>query len=153
MPTLKHKLAQTQFPRRGFSLLEVAAAAVLVAAITAPSLSVMRDALAKSRELHRQNLLANYAVRILEDQSGLVATNWINESISGDFASDGHPSIRYAGTKSDAVIDGGIVNQLMHIQITVFDDSDDDDTLDSNELRVDYRTKVAKLNSYENEPL
>jgi len=152
MKVCKQRLAGKSLPRRGFSLLEMVAAAVLMTSILAPSLAVMRDSMAKSRDLHRRNLLANYAVRILEDQSALVATNWVNETIAGNFSSDGHPNVRYTGTKSDAITDGGLVNQLMHVQVTVFDDADANSALDTGEIRVDYRTKVAKLNSYENEP-
>jgi len=152
MKVCKQNLVDKNRPRRGFSLLEMVAAAVLMTSILAPSLSVMRDSMSKSRELHRRNLLANYAVRVLEDQSALVATNWVNESIAGSFSSDGHPNVRYTGSKSDAIADGGLVNQLMHVQVTVYDDADADSALDAGELRVDYRTKVAKLNSYENEP-
>ena len=152
----KHKLTSLPTCQRGqqqgFSLLEMVAAAVLMTSILVPALAVMRDAMAKSRELNRHNLLANYAVRILEDQSALVATNWVNETISGNFSSDGYPNVRYTGTKSDLVANGGLVNQLMHLRVTVYDDANANSTLDSGELRVDYRTKVAKLNSYENEP-
>jgi len=153
MKTSKNQLACQERTRRGFSLLEMVAAAVLMTSIIAPALAVMRDSMANSRDLNRRNLLANYAVRILEDQSSLVATNWVNETISGNFTSDGYPNVRYSATKSDAVANGGLVNQLMHLQVTVYDDANANLTLDSGELRVDYRTKVAKLNSYENEPL
>lgn len=148
----KKRWACISAPRRGFSLLEMVAAAVLMTSILAPSLAVMRDAMAKSRDLNRRKLLANYAVRILEDQTALVATNWVNETVSGNFSTDGYPNVRFTGTKSDAVANGGLVNQLMHIQVTVYDDANANLALDSGELKVDYRTKVAKLNSYENEP-
>lgn len=137
--------------RRGFSLLEMVTAAALMAAILVPALSVMRDAMAKSRNLHRRSLLANYAVRVLEEQCATVAGNWATGVDTGSFVSEGHANIRFDVTKSDTIVDGGLPDQLMHIQVTVYDDVDADVTLDSNELRVDYRTKVAKLNTYENE--
>jgi len=148
----KHRRVCKNPSPQGFSLLEMVAAAVLMTSILVPSLSVMRDAMAKSRELHRRNLLANYAVRILEDQSALAATSWVNGTIGGSFSADGYPNVRYTGTKSDAIADGGLVNQLMHIRVTVYDDANVDAALGAGELRVDYRTKVAKLNSYANEP-
>ncbi len=135
----------------GFSLLEMVMAAALVTGTVVPALSVIRDSMAKSRDLHRQKLLANYAVNILEDQAAYVATNWTNATIGGDFAADGHGSIRYILTKSDDPADGGLVSQLMNLEVTVYDDTDDDDTLDANEIQETYRTKVAKLNTYENE--
>lgn len=143
----------TQKPksRRAFSLLEMAAASALIAGTLVPALVVVRDAMATSREMHRRNLLANYAVRILEDHAALVAANWVNTTVNGDFSADGHANIRYIVTKSDDPSDGGIVNQLIHVEVVVFDDTDTDTTLDANEMRITYRTKVAKLNSYENE--
>jgi len=48
--------------RRGFSLLEMVAAAVLMISILAPSLSVMRNAMVQSREMNTRNLLATFAV-------------------------------------------------------------------------------------------
>ena len=135
----------------GFSLLEIVTASALVASILVPALSVMRDAMAQSREVNRRNLLANYAVRILEDQLALTATNWASSTVSGNFSSDGYPNVRYTVTKSDNPADGGLTNQLMHIQTTVYDDADQDAMLDVGELKVNYRTKVAKLGSYENE--
>jgi len=131
-------------------LLEMVVATGLMAAVLVPALSVVRDAMSKSRSLHRQSLLANYAVRVLEEQSALVAGNWANGNTSGSFVSEGHADIQYTVTKSDALVDGGLSDQLMHIQVTVYDDADSDTTIDTNELRVDYRTKVAKLGSYEN---
>lgn len=137
--------------RCGFSLLEIVAATALVTSILVPALSVMRDAMAQSREINRRNLLANYAVRILEDQTALTATNWVNTTVSGNFFTDGYPNIRYTITKSDNPANGGLTNQLMHIQATVYDDANQNSLLDVSELRVNYRTKVAKLASYENE--
>jgi type II secretory pathway component PulJ len=135
----------------GFSLLELVAATVLTIGVLAPALAVMRDSMAVSRELHRRVLLANYAVSILEDQAALVATNWTNETVAGDFVSDGHGDIRYSLIKSDDSSDGGLTDQLMTITSTVYDDANSDDALSAGELNETYRTKVAKLNTYENE--
>ena len=137
----------------GFSLLEMMAAAALVAGTVVPALGVIRDAMTQSRELHRRHLLSNYAVRILEDQTAYAATNWINATLTGDFTADGHSAIRFSLTRSDTVAAGGLVGQLMNITVTVYDDADGDLTLGTTELQETYRTKVAKLNSYENEEL
>jgi hypothetical protein len=126
-------------------------AATLVAGTLVPTMAVMRDAMSKSRELSRRNLLANYAVSVLESQTALTIANWSTAATSGNFGGDGHPTIRYTVNRSDAPADGGVTGQLMHIRVTVFDDSDGDLTLDANELSVLYRTKVARLQSYEDE--
>ena len=139
--------------RRGYSLLEMAAAATLVAAVLVPALSVVRDAMATSRELHRRNLLANYAVQKLEEQAADVAKNWTTAAppLPHDFSADGHANIRFTVTKTDNPGNESLVNQLMQVVVTVYDDADASTTLDAGELQETYRTKVAKMNSYENE--
>ena len=144
-------IADNLRPKRGFSLLEMLAAAALVTGTMVPALVVMRDAMATSRDLHRRQLLANYAVRILEDQAAYVATSWSGAVVTGDFGADGHSRIRYTLTKSDNPSDGGLVNQLMNLEVTVYDDANANSSLDASEIRETYRTKVAKLNTYENE--
>jgi len=136
---------------RGFSMLEMVAAAALVTGTVVPALAVIRDSMAQSRNLHRRHLVANYAVRILEDHAAYVATNWANATVDGDFSADGHANIRYTLTKSDDPGDGGLVNQLMNIEVTAYDDANGNSTFDAGELQETYRTKVAKMNSYENE--
>lgn len=126
-------------------------AAALISGMLVPTLAVVRDAMANSRDLNRRNLLANYAVRTLEEQLALTATNWASASGGSSYAADGHPNVRYMFTKSDDPSDGGITGRLMQIEVTVYDDVDGDDTVDSDELQVQFRTKVAKLQSYENE--
>jgi hypothetical protein len=147
MLSLNHKLKR----RHAFSLLEMAMASTLVAGTLVPTISVMRDAMAKSRDLNRRNLLANYAVSVLEAQTAVIMTNWTSSTVTGNFTADGHASVRYSAVRSDAPANGGLSDQLMHIQVTVFDDTDGDTTLDSNELSVLFRTKVARLQSYEDE--
>ncbi len=137
--------------RAGFSLLEMVMAATLVAGTLVPTMAVMRDAMAKSRDLNRRNLLSNYAVSVLETQAATTMTNWTNTTTTGNFAADGHANIRYSAIRSDASASGGLTGQLMHIRVTVFDDADSDSTYDDNELSVLYRTKVANLQSYVDE--
>ena len=128
-------------------------AAALVTGTVVPALAVIRDAMAQSSELHRRNLLANYAVDILEDQASYVMRNWTEETVVGDFGADGHSEIRYSLVKSDNPSDGGVENRLMNIEVTVYDDANGNDAIDAGELQETYRTKVAKLNTYENEEL
>jgi len=149
----------------GFSLLEMVAAAALVTGTMVPALAVIRDAMAQSRDLHRRNLLGNYVVQILEEQAAYVAfgdepisdPNWANaisnSPTSGDFAGDSNENIRYTMTTSDNPANGGLLDQLMNIEVTVYDDANGNDSLDAGELQETYRTKVAKLNTYENEEL
>jgi hypothetical protein len=138
-------------PKHGFSLLEMAMAATLVAGTIVPTMAVMRDAMTKSRELSRRNLMANYAVSVLESQAATTMLSWSTATSSGNFGSDGHASLRYMANRSDAPADGGLVGQLMHIQVRVYDDTNGDSTFDADELNVLYRTKLARLQSYEDE--
>jgi hypothetical protein len=126
-------------------------AATLVAGTLVPTMAVMREAMANSRNLNRRNLLSNYAVGVLESQEAITMLNWTSTTTTGNFAADGHSSIRYSATRSDAPVDGGITGELMHIQVTVFDDTDGDTAADADELSVLYRTKIARMQSYENE--
>ncbi len=142
---------RTASARGAFSLLEMVMAAALVVGTLVPTMAVMRDSMAKSRDLNRRNLLSNYAVRVLESQAALVMTNWTSSTVTGNFSSDGHPNIRFSVIRSDAPANGGLTDQLMHLRVTVFDDTDGDGTADANEIRVLYRTKVARLQTYEDE--
>jgi len=127
------------------------AAAVLMTSILAPSLAVMRDAMAQSREMNVRNLLASFAVQKLEEQASVSMLTWNNATDENNFAAYGHPEIGFNLSMSDDPSNGGIVGQLMHIQVNVFEDKNGDLIPDAGELQVQFRTKVAKLNSYENE--
>jgi len=128
------------------------AATALMAGTLAPALVVMRDAMAVSREGVKRHLLANYAVKVLEEQSALVMQNWTNATSSGNFSSDGNSTLKWIAVKSDAPASGGLTNRLMHIQVTTYEDTNGNSAADSTELKVNFRTKVAKLLTYQNEP-
>ena len=133
-------------------MLEMIAAAALLAGTLVPALAAMREGMRVSREATRRNLLATYAVQVMEEQGAQAMRDWTNATTTGNFAVDGYPNLRYTTTRSDAVADGGIVNQLMNIEATVYDDENGDAGLTAGELNVVFRTKVSKLLSYENEP-
>jgi type II secretory pathway pseudopilin PulG len=136
-------------PARGaFSLLEMILATALVAGTLAPALAVMRNAMATSRETTKRLLLANYAVEILEYSQGISMQTWSPTTASGNMASDGYSNIRYTITWSDAPANGGVTGKLMHVQVVVYDDANANSALDSTELAVRFRTKVAKLATY-----
>lgn len=143
-------ISVAQRRRHGFSLVEMIAATALMAGTLAPALAIMRDAMAISRECTTRTLLANYAVQVLESQSALVMQNWTNETATGNFATDGHSTLKYEAVKSDAPASGGLADRLMHIQVTVYEDIDSDSIADAGEMKVKFRTKVAKLASYQN---
>jgi hypothetical protein len=128
------------------------AATALLAGTLAPALALMRDAMSASREAHRRHMLANYAVTVLEYAAGASMQNWGNDTTTGNFATDGHPTIRYQLTRSDNPADGGLTDRLLHLRATVYDDANNNSIADASELKVRYRTKVAKLLTYQNVP-
>lgn len=128
------------------------AATALMAGTLAPALAVMRDAMSASRDANRRQLMANYAVTVLEYGAAASMQNWGSDTTSGNFATDGYPTIRYQLTRSDSPANGGLTGRLMHLRATVYDDADNDSVVDANENKVRFRTKVAKLTTYQNEP-
>lgn len=136
----------------GFSLLEMVAAAALLAGTLVPAIAAMREGMRVSREATRRNLLATYAVQVMEQQGAQAMRDWTNATTTGDFAVDGYANLRYTTTRSDSAGAGGIVGRLMNIEATVYDDENGDSNLTAGELNVVFRTKVSKLLSYENEP-
>ncbi|HMO87076.1 MAG TPA: prepilin-type N-terminal cleavage/methylation domain-containing protein [Lacipirellulaceae bacterium] len=138
--------------RTGFSLVEMMAATALMAGTLAPALSVMRSAMAMSREAATRSLVANYAVQTLEAQSALAMQNWTNGTATGNFAGDGYPLVKFIAVRSDAPSNGGLTNRLMHIQVTAYEDVNGNSAADAGELKFSIRTKVARLNTYIHAP-
>lgn len=136
-------------PRGGFSLLEVLMASTLAAIALVSSLALLRDGLQMSRTIDDRLMLTNYAVSELERQLSVVATNWSNGTFGGDYAADGHADFRYTATRSDAVSDGGLVDRLMHVQVTTYIDANGDDALSADEKNCTFRTKIGKFSTYE----
>ena len=135
----------------GFSLLEMVFATALMAGTLVPALAVMRDSLAVSRETATRALLTNYGVQKVENYTAVSIATWNVATTTENFAGDGYSNIVSIVDTSDDPSDGGLTNRLMVIDVTVFQDLNSNSTLDSGELSVSLRTKVAKLNSYENE--
>lgn len=134
--------------RVGYSLLELVMATALVAGTMAPSLALMRDAMELSETTDQRQLLANYSVSLLEKQLGVVASDWIEQTLTGDLAAEGFADLRYIVVASDNAVDGGMPDQLMSVTSTTYWDANQDDTLNSGELTSVFRTKISKLISY-----
>lgn len=132
-----------------YSLLELVLAVALVAGTLVPSLALIRQGLELSETTDQRALLTNYAVGKLEEQLAIVAASWTSGTATGDFAVDGHADLRFSVTRSDAVADGGLVGELMHVQVTTYLDEDGDDAQDAGEPSCGLRTKIGKFASYE----
>ena len=81
-------------------------------------------------------------------QLAIVGTTWATGTVTGNFASDGQSTIRYTVTRSDAVVDGGVVGKLMVVTVTTYSDDNGNNAMDTSEARTVMTTKLAKLASY-----
>ena len=145
---MRHAL---RFRRRGNTLLEVIAATALTALVIVPSTGMMRDGLDLSRRVERQGVMTSLCVGKLEQQLAESTAAFLPDSDSGDFASDGYAELRYVVSASDEAGDGGIPDQLMAISATVYYDENGNGSLDAGETSVNFSTKTANLESYQNE--
>ena len=136
---------------RGQTLLELVAATSIIAIALVPALRVMRDCLRISRETETANLMATLSASMLEEHLLRTAVNWNPTTVTGDFSAEGYPTIRFQVTRSDSSADGGIVNTLMSITATVWDDRDTDGNLDDGEPRSTFASKLARNVAYEQE--
>src|SRR3954464_4918770 len=134
--------------RRGYSMLEVVLASSICLTAIVPALAMLRDGIALGDIIDTRHLLLTYSVSKMEEQLAIVGATWPMGTVTGNFAADGQSSIRYSVTRSDAVIDGGVVGKLMVVTVTTYSDDNGNNTMDSNEARTTMTTKVAKLVSY-----
>jgi hypothetical protein len=104
-----------------------------------------------TQELDTRHMLLVYGMSKMEEQMGAVAANWSTGNLSGDFAAEGRPDIRYSVTRSDSAGSGGISGALMAINVTTYDDTNGSDTLNSGEKNIVLSTKVGKFATYESE--
>ena len=69
--------------------------------------------------------------------------------MSGDYAAEGRPDIRFEAVADDSAASGGIEDQLMDIRATVYRDADGDAVFDADEWSCFFRTKLARFATYE----
>jgi hypothetical protein len=134
--------------RRGYTMLEVVLASSICLTAIVPALSMLRDGIALGDIIDTRHLLLQYGVSKMEEQLAVIGATWTTGTLTGNFASDGQSSIRYAVTKSDAVVDGGVVGKLMVVTVTTYNDANGNSTMDASEARTTLTTKLAKLVSY-----
>jgi hypothetical protein len=135
---------------KAFSLLEVVMASAICATALVPALALLRDGMTLAETIDSRQLLLTYAVSKMEERLAVVGATWPETTINGDFASDGHPNVRFTVVTSDAPASGGIDNRLMNVSVTTYQDDDNDDVMDATEMRIVVTTKIGKLVSYEN---
>lgn len=135
--------------RSGNTLLELTAAVTLIAVALVPALRMIRDAIEQSSRNETLSMLTNYCTSKLEEQLCISAASWTEGTFSGDLSADGYASYRFAATRSQQPADGGIVNKLMAVTVTIYHDKNGDSALNSGEPKVSMSAKVAKLAKYQ----
>src|SRR6185369_11606961 len=108
--------------RSGYSMLEVMLASTICVTAIVPALAMLRDGIALGDIIDTRHLLLTYSVSKMEEQLAVVGATWATGTVTGNFAADGQSSIRFSVTRSDAVVDGGIVNKLMVVTVTTYSD-------------------------------
>jgi len=126
-------------------------ATALLAVALVPAVRLMRESLAVGREIEAREQLTTFSTSKLEEHLALVGADWSTGDYRGDFSSEGHAKLRFLVRRSDLGGDGGVVDQLMAVTATVWEDQDGDGTLDSGEPSVILGGKVAKIASYQEE--
>jgi hypothetical protein len=134
--------------RRGYSMIEVVMASAICLTALVPALAVLRDGMTLGDIIDTRQLLLTYSVSKLEEQLAVVAASWTTGTVTGNFASDGQPKIRFTVTRSDAAVDGGVDGKLMVVTVTTYSDDNGNGLMDASEARTTMTTKTAKLVSY-----
>src|SRR4029078_7792911 len=98
-------------PRRGYSMLEVMLASSICITAIVPALAMLRDGIALGDIIDTRHLLLNYSVSKMEEQLAIIGPTWATGTVTANFAADGQSTIRFSVTRSDAVVDGGIVGK------------------------------------------
>jgi type II secretory pathway pseudopilin PulG len=136
---------------KGQTLLELVAATTIISLTLVPALRMMRDSLRISRQTERTNLMATLAASKLEEHLLRTAGTWGTGTFTGDFSADGYATMKLQVVRSDAAGAGGITGSLMSITSTVWDDTDNDNVIDTGELRSVFASKLARNAAYEYE--
>jgi hypothetical protein len=137
--------------RRGHTLLELVVASSLLAAVLIPGLRMLRDGLEQSQRIEILQRLTTSCTGKLEEHLCLAGAAWEEETVTGDFASDGYPQTRFRAARSANPVDGGIADQLMAVSVTVWEDLDADAAQDAGEPSVTMASKVPKMALYQDE--
>ena len=134
--------------RKAYSLLDTLAAGAVLAIVLVPAYSAMRQGLEWSRDVDAQKTTTTLCVAKMEEHLAVVASSFTSATDTGNFSTDGFANLKYSVVCSDSLASGGIPDQLMSISVTVFQDDDNDNSLDSGEISTTLTTNVAKMTTY-----
>ena len=85
----------------------------------------------------------------MEQHLGVVAGSFTAAKDAGEFSGAGYADVFYQVVCTDETASGGIPDQLMVIQATVWQDSNGNKAVDTGELKTSMTTKVAKMALYQ----
>lgn len=134
--------------RAGNSMLELVAASTLIATTLVPALRIMAGGLRATRALTTSEALATLGASTLERALAQTSGDWSTDDATGSFASEGYAAIGFSVARSDNNSDGGIPGRLMAVQVTTWDDRNNNGRLDADEPSVVFASKVARLTTY-----
>jgi len=138
---------------RGYTLLEVVIAGLLLALAIIPAMNFVRASVETGFELEVRNQVHLLAVSKLEEQLSVAAEEFTEGSSNGLLGVPGLPSLRFVATRTTSSSAGGIADRLMVVEVTVWNDENASGTPESSELSATYATKVAKMAVYRNESI
>lgn len=130
--------------RRGYTLLEVVSAGVLVGIIVVPSLTLFRDSMQVSENVEVANAMASLGVGKLEDQLAAAVDNFVPVTVDGDFGAEDYPEVHFKSQRSDRAADGGVPGQLMAVTVNVWRDINGNNVQDVAEPSFLFASKVAR---------
>jgi len=137
--------------RKGYTLIELVATSALLALVIVPSLELTRESLDLGNRLETRATMTSLCIGKLEEHLALGAIDLSETTSSGSFASIGHSQLRYTVVRSQDAADGGITDRLMAVSATVWDDTNGNLSLDSDEPSITFASKIAKTWTYTSE--
>jgi prepilin-type N-terminal cleavage/methylation domain-containing protein len=136
---------------RGYTMLELVAAIAITGAVLVTTLTLTREGMELCRKADLADVMTLLATSRMEQESARAAVDFLTLDESGTFAAEGYPLVRWHAVHSDQSADGGITDRLMAISLTVWDDADNNGSLDATEPSTSFHTKVANMSDYQNE--
>lgn len=135
----------------GQTLLELVAATIIISTAMVPTLRLTRNSLQTLDRVEQAERCHFFCVSTIEESMMLTSANWQMQPRMGDFSSMGWPNYRFQVTISDSPTEGGMPDALAVINTLVWFDENGSGSAEADEVHCRLQTKLAKLQSYENE--
>jgi type II secretory pathway pseudopilin PulG len=134
----------------GYTLLELVAAIAITGAVLVTTLTLTREGMELCRKADLADVMTLLATSRMEQESARAAVDFLPLDESGTFDAEGYPLVRWHAVHSDQNADGGIPDRLMAIALTVWNDADNNGSLDATEASVAFHSKIAHMSDYQN---